>query len=91
MDSMFYQAVSFDQNLGNWNVSSVTNMAGMLTHSGLSSANYDNLLTGWNGLPELQSGITFDAGTIQYSAAGSGARSNIISTYGWTINDGGAN
>ncbi len=33
MNQMFYQTVLFDKNIGNWNVSSVTNMGYMFSGS----------------------------------------------------------
>ena len=60
MDSIFSNATAFDQNIGGWNVSAVTTMANMLDNSGLSSANYDNLLTGWAALTSLQSGVALE-------------------------------
>ena len=46
----------FNQNLGSWDISMVTDMAFMLKNSGLSVANYDATLIGWN---------TLDAGETQ--------------------------
>ncbi|MHA1791882.1 MAG: BspA family leucine-rich repeat surface protein [Promethearchaeota archaeon] len=85
---MFYQSIIFNQNLGLWNVSSVTSMASMFYGVTLSTANYDSLLNGWWALT-LQSGVTFDGGNSKYSAGAAAARQNIITTYGWTIIDGG--
>lgn len=89
MQAMFYSAVSFDQNLGSWNVSKVVDMLNMFAGVTLSTANYDALLIGWSALT-LQNGVTFDAGNSKYSSgAAANARAYIISTFGWTINDGG--
>jgi surface protein len=92
MSNMFDNATSFNQSIGSWNVGNVTNMTNMFTGAGLSTANYDALLVGWSNItpPEtpLQPNVTFTAGNSKY-CNGTSARSSIISTYGWTITDGG--
>ncbi len=92
MESMFKGATTFNQNIDSWNVSNVTNMSTMFDNSGLSTANYDALLIGWSTISPnetpLVSNVTFSAGGTNY-CNGATARSSIISTYGWTITDGG--
>ncbi len=90
LSNMFDSASSFNQNLGNWNVGLVNNFSGMLDNSGLSVDNYDSTLIGWEALGGLQSGMTLGAVGLQYCNAAT-ERSNIISTYVWTINDAGLN
>ncbi|PID52538.1 MAG: hypothetical protein CR972_01535 [Candidatus Moraniibacteriota bacterium] len=46
-----------------------------------------NILIGWNTRPSLQNNVTLDSPSTY--CAGATARNNIITTYGWTINDGG--
>ncbi len=87
MRSMFEGATAFDQNLGNWNPEKLTDATYMFRNAGLSTANYDALLTGWAS-KTLQNGVTFDAGNSVYCQAAA-ARQSIIDTYGWTINDAG--
>ena len=83
MDSMFMDATAFDQDISGWNVSGVTTMANMLDNSGLSSTNYDNLLTGWAALT-LQSNVTLGVAGINY-CTGTAGRNILVNTHGWTI------
>lgn len=89
MYAMFYGATSFDQNLGSWDVRNVIGMNAMFEGVTLSTANYDALLIGWNSLPSLRPNVNFSGGNSKYSPAASASRANMISTYGWTITDGG--
>ena len=89
MSYMFDNTPNFDQDLSSWNVSNVTDMTSMFSGITLSTANYNNLLTGWNAL-ELQNDVTFSGGNSKYSpGAAATAKANIISTDTWTITDGG--
>jgi len=84
---MFFHANRFNQNIGSWNVSNVTNMTNMFKNVTLSTTNYDALLTGWNSLP-LKSNVKFSGGKSKY-CTGDTARTYMINTRGWTITDGG--
>jgi len=66
----------------------VTSMSSMFYGVTLSTSNYDNLLLGWSQLT-LQSNVTFDAGYSKYSNTAADARQFIITTFAWTITDGG--
>ena len=89
---MFYYATAFNQPIGSWNVSNVTNMNQMFTGAQLSISNYDTLLIGWSTISPnetpLKPNVPFWGGNSKY-CNGATARASIISTYGWTITDGG--
>ncbi len=78
---MFKNATSFDQNLDGWVIDSVIRMWGMLDHSGLSIANYDSTLIGWQS--NSYRNKTIGVAGLQYCAADS-AR-NLLITDGWSF------
>jgi len=89
MRSMFKKAESFNQDISNWNVSSVISMDDMFTRAKVfSTSNYDKLLNGWSRL-QLEPGVNFGVGNIKYSSASSKARQKIIDKFQWKIIDGG--
>ena len=47
MESMFFQAASFDQNLSQWNISQLKSAYSMFNESGLSPKNFTATLDGW--------------------------------------------
>ncbi|MCL1036636.1 BspA family leucine-rich repeat surface protein [Shewanella submarina] len=87
MSSMFSGATSANPLVGNWTVTSVTQMSNMFNGVTLTTDAYDAILSAWNA-QSLQSGVSFNGGNSTYCESG-GARSNIISTYSWSISDGG--
>ena len=102
VDTVFYMlqgATSFDQNLDTWDISIITNMDNMFNGATLSTSNYDAILIGWEATLEAAypSGtgysptISIDFGNSEYTGGGAAAtaRASLISTFGWTISDGG--
>ncbi|WP_422105673.1 BspA family leucine-rich repeat surface protein [Winogradskyella sp.] len=92
MDSMFYGAEDFDQDLSNWNIESLNSAIFMFSNSGLSNANYDNLLIGWAtldaGETQIPLNVNLGGGDSQYCTS-EVKRQELIDTYGWNISDGG--
>jgi len=82
-----------NQNIGNWNISNVTNFTGFMqtrTPATFSSTNLDAIYNGWivNGVnPNLS--ISF--GSAKYTSAGATGRAILTNPvgYNWTIIDGG--
>jgi surface protein len=93
MSSMFSTTGSFNQPIGNWNVSKVTNFSNFMfgkTNLNFSSTNLDAIYNGWivNGVnPNLS--ISF--GSAKYTSAGATGRAILTNPvgYNWTIIDGG--
>jgi surface protein len=89
--SMFKQNSTINRSFANWDITKVTSFAGFNTSgNGMSVANYDATLIGWaNQL--VKTGVSLDFGNSKYTLGGSAAaaRQILISTYGWTIVDGG--
>lgn len=90
MNYTFRDATAFDQSLASWDISSLagTGMVEMLYNCGMSTANYDATLIGWEGQASTPSNITLGANGLTYTLGGAAeaARTSLISTYGWTIN-----
>ena len=94
--AFLYLANSFTGALDNWDIGSVTNFGffGQGTTPGtgirMTTANYDALLVSWEG-QSPNSGLTVSFGESEYSlgSAAETARASLMSTYGWTLTDGG--
>lgn len=81
---MFADCSSLDMQMGEWDVSQVTNMEGMLSYSGLFYRNYDQTLIDWAATESLQSGVKLGAHGLLYCNSEE-VRSMLISDKGWTF------
>lgn len=87
MIQTFYDAHAFDRDLGGWDVGALTDASSMFGKTGLSTANYDALLIGWDA-QTLKRDVKFSGGNSHY-CLGKDARSHMASADNWTITDGG--
>ena len=91
MSYMFEGANAFDQDISSWDINHVIYFINFMAYAtGLSTANSDALLVGWEAQAPT-SGLSVNFGGSQYTlgSAAATARASLISTYGWTITDGG--
>jgi hypothetical protein len=84
----FLSSGAFDQDLGSWDMTAADECDLMFDSSGLSTANYDEILIGWAS-QSVKSNVELGASGIQYTSAAKTARDTLINTYNWTIDDGG--
>ena len=84
----FYNCMAL-QTIPLLNLSKVKNATDMFFNVTLKTTSYSDFLINLATL-SLQSGVTFSGGNSKYNTAGATARAYIISTFGWTITDGGA-
>jgi surface protein len=93
MGQMFYACNSFQQNIGSWDISNVTNFAGfMLGKTPLTwpTTYFDNLMCGWS-TQTVTPNLIIDFGTANYTNATGGPCYTILDTApnNWTILSGG--
>jgi surface protein len=86
---MFNSADSFSQDISSWDIRNVTAMTFMFTLSNWGTSNYDAALIAWSQLISPQSNVSWAVGANKYSSAAASARNVLVSTYNWSISDGG--
>jgi len=84
---VFFNATSFNQDLSSWDISNIVSLNNMFDNSGLSTENYDAILSGW-AAQELKQSLSFGAEGINYCNGETG-RQKLIDDFGWTISDSG--
>jgi hypothetical protein len=95
MYAMFYGATNFDQDLSRWDFSGLDDrypqwaLAYAFGYSGMDTDNYDDLLIRLREqADDLPTNINLGARELTYCAGGT-ARSELLSTYNWTVTDAG--
>ena len=91
MSRMFRVNFYFNQDIGGFDVSNVTDLSNFMqdkTSENFSATNYDSILNSWSS-QSVQSNLTLNMGTIKHTSAGLAGRNTLINTYNWTITDGG--
>ena len=85
MTSMFQGAGRFNQSLGNWTLNASVTLTSVFTNSGLSCNSYSATLIGWAAKTATPSGLTLEANGRMYNPSAEGARNELITAKGWTI------
>ena len=93
MFSMFYNALAFQQYIGTWDVTSVTdftNFMGGKTPLTWPTAYFDDLLCGWSLLSSLQPSLTIEFGSANYTTLTGGPCRTVLQGAPnlWIINSG---
>lgn len=86
MNNMFQYSV-FDQDLSDWEVTSLESAEEMAISGTLSTANYNALLTSW-AAQNVQMGVPLGVGSTQYSPGAATTGRTSLVTKGWSIQDG---
>jgi len=87
MGLIFYKATAFNSDISNWDISKVTYLYAAFDSCGLSTENYDALLTDWSQ-QDVNSNLNFSAAGLTYCQSTS-ARQSLIDNHGWIITDAG--
>jgi hypothetical protein len=91
MNFMFDGALTFNQDIGFWNVASLSqanSFMGDKTPATFSTTNLDAIYNGWSTTVS-QIGVNISFGTAKYTPASIAGRLILTGPYGWFITDGG--
>jgi surface protein len=83
MYGMFQITSAFNQNIGAWDITNASNMTNIFFNSGISTDNYDKILTAWDAAGYTNKDLG-NASPLRY-CAGETARTSLLSK-GWAIN-----
>ena len=76
--------------LDTWTIGSITAAGNTFASTNISTVNYDLLLVSWEAqAPPNAVAINFGSANYTIGSAADTARTSLITTYGWTITDGG--
>jgi len=76
--------------LPTWNIVGITSTNNPFSNTNITTVNYDALLVAWEAqAPPNAIGINFGSAQYTIGSAADTARTSLITTYGWTITDGG--
>ncbi len=86
---MFHGPVAFDQDISNWDISSLTDADEMFLDASLSDRNFSALLAGWGAADRVrQPDVLFGAGSSTYSGTDAEQGYERLVGDGWVITDG---
>lgn len=85
MRSMFRLATAFNQSLESWTLNPGVDIRFMFDDMGMNCTNYSSTLTGWSANAITPSGRVLGSIGRQYGTNAVTARTNLITTKGWTI------
>lgn len=93
---MLFNVDEFDQQIGDWNITGLTNTDGLQdllrNADGLSTTHYDDLLIKWEAqASSIPTGMiaNFGASKFTLGSAADTAKTSLVNTYNWIISDGG--
>ena len=76
--------------LSTWTIGAITGANAAFASTNISTVNYDLILVSWEAqAPANAVAINFGSANYTIGSAAEAARASLISTYGWTITDGG--
>ena len=87
LQGFFFNCTSFDQSIGDWDVTNNTHLSHIMTNVTLSTANYDDILYKWANQVGQKTNQSPNFGFSKYSDSVS--HDYLVNTLGWTILDGG--